>query len=136
MGLIATSATLHSFNADGVEGLNLDSQLPALETILASPVVKWRAEVALVLASTMSDDEVEGAMFDSERFLELCDIAMTSPDSANAHLSALLLAGYWSDFGTEGSKRMTNQYLDFASQSEDDNLLAQVETLRQSIQAS
>ncbi len=79
---------------------------------------------------------LEGATFDYERFQDLCDVALTSPDSAIAHQSAVLLAVFWSHASTEDSKRMTNQYLNFAAQPDDDNLLAQVETLRQSIQAS
>ena len=86
--------------------------------------------------SSGSKGLLKGATFNYQRFQDLCDVAPTSPDSAIAHQSALLLANFWSHASTEDSKRMTNQYLNFASQSEDDNLLAQVKTLRQSIQAS
>jgi hypothetical protein len=122
--------------ARGVEGLNLDSQLPELETLLDSPVVIWRSSVAYAFAVSMFEGLLEGVGFDYERFQDLCDVALTSPDSAIAHQSAVLLAKFWSHAGTEDSKRMTNQYLNFASQSDDDNLLAQVETLRQSLQSS
>ena len=123
-------------NADGVEGLDLDGQLPELETLLDSPVMHCRSSAAYAFALTMFERHREGATFDYERFQDLCDVALTSPDSATAHESAVLLAEFWSHAGTEDSKRMTSQYLDFASQSDDDNLLAQVETLRQSLQSS
>jgi hypothetical protein len=123
-------------NADGVEGLDLDNQLPELESLLDSPVIIWRSSAAYAFALSMFEGLLEGAPFDYERFQDLCDVALTSPDSAIAHESAVLLAQFWSHAGTEDSKRMTNQYLNFAAQSDDDNLLDQVETLRQSIQAS
>ncbi len=123
-------------NADGVEGLNLGGQLPELETLLDSPVMICRSSAAYAFAVSMFEGLREGATFDYERFQDLCDVALTSPDSAVAHQSAVLLAEFWSHAGTEDSKRMTNQYVNFAAQSDDDNLLDQVETLRQSIQAS
>ncbi len=114
-------------------GIDPNPGFPKLESVLDSPVMVWRCSVALSVAESLFDDMVEGDKVDVDRFLDLCEVALASPSSETAHQAALLLAYFWGNGRDDRSLGLTDRYLEFASQSDDDDLLADVEDLRQSL---
>lgn len=114
-------------------GLESEQGIPTVESVLDSPVHMWRSVAAVTLAGAHFDRMVEGEKVDTERFLDLCDVALAAPESGTAHEAALLLADFWSHGGTDESRRWVEQYLDFARASADPDLLAQVEEIRKAL---
>lgn len=118
--------------AAGVPGLGADPDLPALETLLDSPVMVWRCAVSLLEAESAFEAIVDGDTAEVDRFFELCEVALSSPDALTAQEAALLLARFWSA-GTDDGRRWATQYLDFAGQSNDEEVLAEVKDLRETV---
>jgi hypothetical protein len=112
------------------------SGIPAFDSLLDSPVLVWRCTAALVEAERMMDEAVDGAAIDADRYIELCEVALASPATDTACRAALLLARLWSNIDRDDAREWTQQYLEFASESDDEDVLDGVDDLRRSLTSS